>query len=88
MSWAAPPTESHHKKVVGYILLYQSIRGQDVDLHQVSDIGAESSSYVLEGLEKWTEYLVWVRAKTEVGPGPESPAALIRTLEDGTLPVI
>lgn len=87
VSWVAPPTDSHHRKVVGYILLYQAFKGKDVELHQVSGISADSNSYVLEGLEKWTEYYVWVRADTDVGPGPESPPALIRTLEDGTLPM-
>ncbi|XP_056893125.1 protein tyrosine phosphatase receptor type Fa isoform X3 [Takifugu flavidus] len=82
VSWVAPPTDSHHRKIVGYILLYQSFKGKDVELHQVSGISADSNSYVLEGLEKWTEYFVWVRANTDVGPGPESPPALIRTLED------
>lgn len=83
VSWVAPPTDSHHRNVVGYILVYQSVKGQDMELHQVSGIGADTTSYVLEDLEKWTEYFVWVRANTDVGPGPESPPALIRTLEDG-----
>ncbi len=51
----------------------------------MSGIGADVTSYVLENLEKWTEYLVWVRAHTDVGSGPESPAARIRTKEDGML---
>lgn len=81
----APPTDSHHRKVAGYVLAYQAVQGQGVQRHQVSGINADLTSYVLEDLDKWTEYLVWVRAHTDVGPGPESPAALIRTLEDGTL---
>lgn len=84
-SWVAPPTDSHHRKVAGYVLAYQAVSGPDVQRHQVSGIAAELTSYVLEDLDKWTEYLVWVRAHTDVGPGPESPAALIRTLEDGML---
>lgn len=85
VSWAVPPTDSHHRKVEGYVLAYQAVQGQDLQRHQVSGISADLTSYVLEDLDKWTEYLVWVRAHTDVGPGPESPAALIRTLEDGTL---
>lgn len=88
VSWVAPPTHSHHRQVAGYVLAYQAVSGQDVERHQVSGIGADVTSYVLEDLEKWTEYLVWVRARTEVGPGPESPAALTRTLEDGTWIII
>lgn len=56
-----------------------------MERHQVSGIGADVTSYVLEDLEKWTEYLVWVRAHTDIGPGPESPAARIKTKEDGML---
>lgn len=85
VSWVAPPTDSHHKKVAGYVLTYQAVKGQDLQRHQVSGIAADLTSYVLEDLDKWTEYLVWVKAHTDVGPGPESPAALIRTMEDGML---
>uniref|UniRef100_H3DD53 Receptor-type tyrosine-protein phosphatase F n=1 Tax=Tetraodon nigroviridis TaxID=99883 RepID=H3DD53_TETNG len=82
VSWGAPPTDSHHRKVASYVLAYQAVAGQDEQRHQVSGIAPDLTSYVLEDLDKWTEYLVWVRAHTDVGPGPESPAALIRTLED------
>ncbi|KAI5085185.1 receptor-type tyrosine-protein phosphatase F precursor, partial [Silurus meridionalis] len=34
------------------------------------------------GLGKWTEYVVRVRAHTDVGPGPESAPVRIRTNED------
>lgn len=81
----APPTDSHHGEIVRYSLAYQAVAGEDVERHQVSGIGADVTSYVLEDLEKWTEYLVWVRAHTDVGPGPESPAVHIRTKEDGML---
>lgn len=66
-----------------YSLAYQAVKGEDVERHQVSGIGADVTSYMLEDLEKWTEYLVWMRAHTNVGPSPESPAAHIRTKEDG-----
>ncbi|XP_044056647.1 protein tyrosine phosphatase receptor type Fa isoform X5 [Siniperca chuatsi] len=82
VSWVAPPTDSHHGEIVGYSLAYQALTGDDVERHQVSGIGADVTSYVLEDLEKWTEYLAWVRAHTDVGPGPESPTARIRTKED------
>lgn len=51
----------------------------------MSGIGADVTSYVLEDLQKWTDYVVWVRAHTDVGPGPESSAAGSRTQEDGML---
>lgn len=88
VSWVAPPTDSRHGEIVRYSLAYQAVAGEDMERHQVSGIGADVTSYVLEDLEKWTEYLVWVRAHTDVGPGPESPAVHTRTKEDGMFNVI
>uniref|UniRef100_A0A671L0X4 Receptor-type tyrosine-protein phosphatase F n=1 Tax=Sinocyclocheilus anshuiensis TaxID=1608454 RepID=A0A671L0X4_9TELE len=73
VSWVAPPAAS---------LSYQAVNGEDSERHEVPDIGADASSCVLEALEKWTEYQVWVRAHTDVGPGPESTAVRVRTNED------
>ncbi|KAG7488136.1 hypothetical protein MATL_G00032160 [Megalops atlanticus] len=82
VSWVAPPAASRHGAIVDYTVAYQAVNGEDMERHEATGIGADASSYVLEGLEKWTEYQVWVRAYTNVGPGPESPGALIRTSED------
>lgn len=85
VSWVALPKDSHHGEIVRYSLAYQALTGDNVECHQVTGIGADVTSYVLEELEKWTEYLVWVRAHTDVGPSPESLTARIRTKEDGML---
>uniref|UniRef100_A0AAQ5Z3F8 Receptor-type tyrosine-protein phosphatase F n=1 Tax=Amphiprion ocellaris TaxID=80972 RepID=A0AAQ5Z3F8_AMPOC len=82
VSWVAPPTDSRSGEIVSYSLAYQAVTGEDLKRHQVSGIGADVTSFVLEDLHKWTEYLVWVRAYTDIGPGPESSAARIRTKED------
>lgn len=79
----APPAASRHGAIVRYTVSYQAVNNEDSERHEVKDIGADASSYVLDGLEKWTEYQVWVRAHTDVGPGPESAAVRIRTNEDG-----
>lgn len=50
---------------------------------RIDGIPPESSPYLLENLEKWTEYGITVRAQTEAGDGPESLQLLIRTEEDG-----
>lgn len=83
VSWAAPPAASRHGNIVRYSLAYQAVSGEDQQRHEVKDIPADVSSYVLEGLEKWTEYVVWVKAHTDVGPGPESGNTRVRTKEDG-----
>ncbi|XP_029988313.1 protein tyrosine phosphatase receptor type Fa isoform X3 [Sphaeramia orbicularis] len=82
VSWVAPPTDRRHGELVRYSITYQAVTGPDTERHQVSGLGADVTSYTLEGLERWTEYVVRVRAHTNVGPGPESPAARIRTQED------
>ncbi|KAJ8357495.1 hypothetical protein SKAU_G00202890 [Synaphobranchus kaupii] len=82
VSWVAPPAASRHGAIAQYTVAYQAAGEENGERHEVTGIGADASGYVLEGLEKWTEYLVWVRAHTDVGPGPESPAARARTNED------
>ncbi|XP_026230047.1 receptor-type tyrosine-protein phosphatase F isoform X3 [Anabas testudineus] len=82
VSWVAPPAASRHGAIVRYTVSYQALAGEDTERHEVTGIGADATSYVLEGLEKWTEYQVWVRAHTDVGPGPESSPVKMRTKED------
>ncbi|KAJ8011476.1 hypothetical protein DPEC_G00058610 [Dallia pectoralis] len=84
VSWVAPPAASRHGAIVAYTVSYQATgsTSEDLERHEVLGIGADATSYVLEGLEKWTEYQVWVRAHTDVGPGPESTPVRIRTKED------
>ncbi|KAJ0058874.1 hypothetical protein NL108_001113, partial [Boleophthalmus pectinirostris] len=82
VSWVAPPAASRHGAIVRYTVSYQALSGEDTERHDVPGIGADASSYVLEGLEKWTEYQVWVRAHTDVGPGPESAPVRMKTKED------
>lgn len=86
VSWVAPPAASRHGAIVRYTVSYQALAGEDTERHEVMGVGADATSYVLEGLEKWTEYQVWVRAHTDVGPGPESSPVKMRTREDGRLP--
>lgn len=85
VSWVAPPAASRHGNIVRYSLAYQAPSGEDQERHEVTDIPADATSYVLQGLEKWTLYQVWVKAHTDVGPGPESSSTQILTQEDGTL---
>uniref|UniRef100_A0A8C3B317 Receptor-type tyrosine-protein phosphatase F n=1 Tax=Cyclopterus lumpus TaxID=8103 RepID=A0A8C3B317_CYCLU len=82
VSWVAPPAASRHGAIVRYTVSYQALAGEDTERHEVMGIGADATSYLLEGLEKWTEYQVWVRAHTDVGPGPESAPVRMRTKED------
>lgn len=72
--------------ITGYSIQY-STTGGSKESKRVDGIPAESSQYLLEGLDKWTEYGLTVRAQTEAGDGPESLQLLIRTEEDGMFPI-
>ncbi|KAL6104044.1 ptprf [Pungitius sinensis] len=82
VSWVAPPAASRHGAIVRYTVIYQALAGEDTERHEVTGIGADATSYLLGDLEKWTEYQVWVRAHTDVGPGPDSAPVRMRTNED------
>ncbi|XP_055986835.1 receptor-type tyrosine-protein phosphatase F isoform X9 [Sorex fumeus] len=82
VSWVPPPDDSRNGVITQYSVAYEAVDGEDRERHVVGDISREHSSWDLVGLEKWTEYRVWVWAHTDVGPGPESSPVLVRTDED------
>ncbi|XP_049549937.1 receptor-type tyrosine-protein phosphatase F isoform X6 [Orcinus orca] len=82
VSWVPPPADSRNGVITQYSVAYEAVDGEDRERHVVDGVGREHSSWDLVGLEKWTEYRVWVRAHTDVGPGPESSPVLVRTDED------
>lgn len=85
VSWAPPPLEFQNGIITGYSIQY-STTGGNKTTKRIDGIPPESSQYLLENLEKWTEYGITVRACTEAGDGPESLQLLIRTEEDGMFP--
>ncbi|XP_035881797.1 receptor-type tyrosine-protein phosphatase F isoform X13 [Phyllostomus discolor] len=82
VSWVPPPADSQNGIITQYSVAYEAVDGEDRRRQVVNGISREHSSWDLVGLEKWTEYRVWVRAHTDVGPGPESSPVLVRTNED------
>ncbi|XP_068055179.1 receptor-type tyrosine-protein phosphatase F isoform X12 [Anomalospiza imberbis] len=82
VSWVPPPAQSRNGVITQYSIAYQAVEGDDNTKHVVDGIGRERSSWEIKDLEKWTEYKVWVRAHTDVGPGPESIPVHVRTDED------
>lgn len=69
--------------ITQYTIQYAATEGEDTTSQEIKEIPPEKSQYLLENLEKWTEYRVTVTAHTDVGAGPESLPQLIRTEEDG-----
>ncbi|XP_035385705.1 receptor-type tyrosine-protein phosphatase delta isoform X1 [Electrophorus electricus] len=82
VSWKPPPVELQNGIITKYTIQYAATEGEDTSIQQISEIPPENSHYLLENLEKWTEYRVTVIAHTDVGAGPESLPQLIRTEED------
>lgn len=83
VSWKPPPVEHQNGIITKYTIQYAATEGEDTSLKEIKEILPERSQYLLENLEKWTEYRVTVTAHTDVGEGPESLPQLIRTEEDG-----
>lgn len=83
VSWRPPPVELQNGIITQYTIQYAATEGGNTTALQITNIPPESSQYLLENLEKWTEYRVTVTAHTDVGAGPESLPQLIRTEEDG-----
>uniref|UniRef100_A0AAQ5XYL6 Receptor-type tyrosine-protein phosphatase delta n=1 Tax=Amphiprion ocellaris TaxID=80972 RepID=A0AAQ5XYL6_AMPOC len=81
VSWAPPPLEFQNGIITGYSIQYSTTEGNKTT-KRIDGIPPESSPYLLENLEKWTEYGITVQAYTEAGEGPESLQLLIRTEED------
>lgn len=81
--WLPPPIDSQNGIITQYAIQYAATEGEDTGTQQINRISPQSSQYLLENLDKWTEYHVTVTALTDVGAGPESLPQLIRTEEDG-----
>uniref|UniRef100_A0A8C8SV42 Receptor-type tyrosine-protein phosphatase S n=1 Tax=Pelusios castaneus TaxID=367368 RepID=A0A8C8SV42_9SAUR len=82
VSWHPPPVEKQNGIITEYSIKYTEIDGEDEKPHEILGITSDTTQYLLERLEKWTEYRISVTAHTDVGPGPESLSVLIRTDED------
>ncbi|XP_038649923.1 receptor-type tyrosine-protein phosphatase F-like isoform X15 [Scyliorhinus canicula] len=82
VSWHPPPANSRNGVITKYSIIYQAVDSEDNVKHVLDNIEADVTSSLIEDLEKWTEYRVWVRAHTNVGPGPKSAPVNVRTDED------
>ena len=49
----------------------------------IQSVGATSTSFLMQGLLKFTEYTIQVSGYTVKGDGPLSSAVIVRTEEDG-----
>ncbi|XP_068091326.1 receptor-type tyrosine-protein phosphatase delta isoform X26 [Hyperolius riggenbachi] len=82
VSWLPPPEDKQNGAMTAYSIKYTGVDGEDNNPHEITGISSDTTQYLLEQLEKWTQYHISMIAYTDVGPGPESDPILIRTDED------
>ncbi|XP_075065536.1 receptor-type tyrosine-protein phosphatase delta isoform X4 [Mixophyes fleayi] len=82
VSWLPPPEDKQNGVITAYAIRYNEVDGDDNKPHEIMGISSDTRQYLLEQLEKWTQYHISMVAYTDVGPGPESPSILVRTDED------
>ncbi|CAH1774763.1 unnamed protein product [Owenia fusiformis] len=82
ITWEPPPRDKQNGDITGYKVLYTTV---------ASNQGTADAEYVetspgrlnqdITGLNKWTEYKVWMLARTSVGEGPVSKPITVWTDE-------
>nr|DBA28117.1 TPA: hypothetical protein GDO54_008523 [Pyxicephalus adspersus] len=82
VSWLPPPKDKQNGAITAYSIKYAGVDGEDNKPHEITGIYPDIREYLLEQLEKWTQYHISMIAYTDVGPGPESASILVRTDED------
>ena len=96
--WSPPPAARQNGVVVRYRLIYAAANDDDDDddddgdaraggptRRHVSSVSVPGSqqTHVLNGLDRWTQYKIWVAASTSAGEGPRSDVIVVQTDEDG-----
>ncbi|PIO39919.1 hypothetical protein AB205_0037900 [Aquarana catesbeiana] len=82
VSWLPPAEDKQNGAITAYSIKYTGVDGEDNNPHEITGISSETREYLLEQLEKWTQYHISMIAYTDVGQGPESASVLVRTDED------
>ncbi|GIX90945.1 hypothetical protein CDAR_177492 [Caerostris darwini] len=82
ISWEPPPKNHWNGILTFYKVLYlKADRPADPTTASFKTVDAKETHVVLDKLNTWTEYRVWVLAGTAVGEGPLSEAIVLRTDE-------
>ena len=85
--WSPPPASQQNGNILYYKIFYVKSSKADseaIELRIQSDKQkGNSNEYVIDELQKFTEYRLWINAGTKVGDGPSSYPVLTKTDEDG-----
>ncbi|KAG1702048.1 Tyrosine-protein phosphatase Lar [Nymphon striatum] len=78
-----PIEEKRHGVITYYKLRYSRVsKGKLGQKHEFT-ASADKRSYIIDNLQSWTEYKVWMLAGTAIGDGPPSVPILVKTFEHG-----
>ena len=69
---------------MGFRIFYEKAQDNATDIHYV-EVNRSASHIIIENLENFEYYLVWMQAITSRGLGPKSKEVLTRTLEKGEI---
>ena len=86
VAWSPPPADRQNGPIARYRLLYAAaVARDDARGGQPSSVSVPGSrlTHVLDGLDRWTQYRVWVTAATSAGEGPRSDVIVVQTDDDG-----
>lgn len=81
VTWEPPPADRSNGRIAYYKLQVVESGRSDSEARVIK---LNDTRFVLDELNKWTEYRIWVLAGTSVGDGPPSYPISVRTHEDGT----
>ena len=86
MTWQPPIEEDRHGFIVSYDILYTALdeNGMPIpDMTFIIERFTDGFEIILDDLMEYTNYSIYIRASTEVGPGPFSDEMIV-TLTDET----
>ena len=82
-----PPPENKQNGVISYYKIFYVARAMSDSKHTVIKIDNPGArEFVIDELDKWTNYRIWMLAGTSVGDGPKSLPIDVKTDEDGRYP--
>ena len=84
ISWNLP--QSNYCEVfplVGFRVFYSFKDEENVTVTHFVNVNKSNSDVVMQDLENFEYYMIWIQARTSRGLGPKSEAVKTRTLEKG-----
>ena len=75
------PINDTHKIVIGYTIMWQEQGHKQHGMDKI--LGANTDSFVVTGLRKYTNYTIKIATYNNIGMGPYSEIIMVQTKPDG-----